>query len=145
MDMWEDWGESLIESIWIWDQGCTPPLCFIVKFLLSSFEWIALATASNFEAQAIKQQMNTDEIFDWSRKCHPALDVLVVGYPDGSIECVIYFVWMWDASDSTDVTKAAHPDDAKVDLRLWNVGGDGPRMEEARGQMRDGLHQSWRR
>jgi len=42
--------------------------------------------------------------------------------------------------DGIEISIATKADDAKIDLSLWNVGGDAPGMEEARGKIWDGLH-----
>jgi hypothetical protein len=47
-------------------------------------------------------------------------------------------------SDSVDISVASKADDAKVDLSLWNVGGDdGVGMEEVCGSKWNFLHQLW--
>jgi len=63
--------------------------------------------------------------------------------PYTPVERQVYFGWHWDALDSFEISIATKADNAKIDLSLWNVGGDAPGMEEARRRIRDGLHQYW--
>jgi hypothetical protein len=56
-----------------------------------------------------------------------------------------YFGWVWEPGDAVNVSTATKSNDAKVDLSLWNVGGDAPGMEQARSTLRNWLHSSWQR
>ena len=53
-------------------------------------------------------------------------------------EQMAYFGWVWEESAAQGVQMAMRLDDAKVDLGLWNVGGDGEGLEEARGGVDSG-------
>jgi hypothetical protein len=55
-----------------------------------------------------------------------------------------WFRWVWEPGDSGNVSTATKADEAKVDLSLWNVGGDGPGMEVAHATIRNWLHSFWR-
>ena len=51
---------------------------------------------------------------------------------DGPIELMVYFGWVWEPSNSADVSTVTMADGAEVDLSLGNVGGDAPGMQGAR-------------
>jgi len=137
-DVREDWGATLIETVLKWDEGCSPPLQMIAEFVLSTWEWLMKITT-----MTMPEKKKVESVFDWGRLQHPRLDVSVPGYPGGSLERAVYYGWVWEPKDAFDVTVATHSDDAEVNLSLWNVGGDGPGMEEARKAIRGGLHSFW--
>jgi len=108
--------------------------------VLSTWEWLMKITTTT-----MPEKKKVESVFDWGRLRHPHLDVSVPGYPGGSLERAVYFGWVWEPKDAFDITVAMRSDDAEVNLSLWNVGGDGPGMEDARKAICGGLHLFWRR
>ena len=144
LDLREDWGDALVKPMWRWDEGATPPLRFIVEFVLSANQWLPASGALAGQLDT-RWNENTQLEIDWGRTRPPLPDLPVSGCPSGTLERMTYFGWTWESTDTLATSKATRADDADVDLSLWNVGGDGPGMEESRTGIRTGLHSSWRR
>jgi len=108
-----------------------PPLHLLVEFLLSRYGWLT-GEMNELDMETIGNKMEKlIDDFDWSRTLPPGLSVVTADPLVSPAEHVMYFSWVWEPRDAVDVTVATKLDDAKVDLSLWNVGGDGEGMELA--------------
>ena len=143
LDLREDWGNHLINDVWEWNQMESPPLRLLVEFTLSANTCLQSELKLT---NPIRKGMHNEECFDWSRT-RPALST-AHATESGSlspVEEAVCFGWHWDSADGIEVSTAARADDAKIDLSLWNVGGDAEGMEEAREIIRNALHSRWTR
>ena len=141
LDLREDWGAMIVNDVWKWNNSESPPLRFMVEFVLSALPWLSDRVST---MKPVNKEKNIEEVIDWSRTKDPSL-FLNSDLEDSrtALECWIYFGWHWDPIDSVDISVATKADDAEVDLSLWNVGGDGPGMENARGIIRNLLRDRW--
>jgi len=144
LDVREDWGASILDYIWEWNDRGSPPLRCLVEFVLSAAEILGRESDGTGPDNP---ETETIEVIDWGRQRYPFEEVVdELGAPCSVLDQRVYRGWFWDPLDSVEVSVATKADDAEVDLSLWNVGGDGPGMEEARTVLReDWLWQVWLR
>jgi len=132
LDLHEDWGKHLITDVWEWNKGASPPLRLMVEFVISARAWLGSRLGPEFP---IHNEGGEEEVLDWARVWPASVLADSDSSPYTPVERQVYFGWHWDALDSIDISIATKADDAKVDLSLWNVGGDAPGMEDARGKI----------
>jgi hypothetical protein len=116
----------------------------MVKFVLSALPGLQVrALAVNPESKDSNVGKTLD-CFDWRHTREPMLHLEMDPIdPRFALERRIYFAWHWDTTDAINISIATKTDDAEIDLSLWNVGGDGPVMEDARAMIRNFLHSRW--
>ena len=162
LDLRGDWGSTLLEAVWAWNDGASVPLRLLVEFIMAGSEWLrqSAITAPEQGAEPVpdsclltkeanEEQTNIiEDKIDWGRVRAPWLgraDTTCLGQTD--LERMVYFGWVWEPQDVADkgVTVATKSDDAEVDLKLWAVGGDGAELEQARAVLRVFLLRRWSR
>jgi len=133
-------GKRLVADVWEWNNGAAPPLRLMVEFVISARGW--LSSRLGLECPVRNEGCN-EEVLDWARVRPASVLADLDLSPYTPLKRQVYFGWHWDALDSLEISVATKADDARIDLLLWNVGGDAPGMEEARTRIQDGLHQYW--
>lgn len=144
LDLREDWGAKLVNYVWEWNKLDAPPLRFMVEFVLSALPCLQVRTLAVNPESKDSDVGKTLDCFDWSHTRDPTLHLETDPIdPRSALKCWIYFAWHWDATDTVNISVATKADDAEIDLSLWNVGGDGPGMEDARAVIRNFLRRCW--
>ena len=59
MDLCEDWDKSLVEAIWNWDEGKSPPLRLLVEFLMEGAPWLTRGELDELRQKEIKEKRKT--------------------------------------------------------------------------------------
>ena len=101
VDLREDWGNDLLDLVWQWDRGASPPLRIVVEFVLSAADWLCGEQTSR-EMPPAKDKDKAFDVFDWSR-VHPPLLSNISGVAGISLERLAYFGWVWEPSDGANV------------------------------------------
>jgi hypothetical protein len=133
IDLREDWAGALLDLLWPSTGGHVVPLRILNETSLALLPWIRSAASSGTETDFLK-----DVELDFGRVCPPWVNAVEEPLSD-------FKGWNWAADSADDVRVAARADDAGVDLSLWAVGGDGPKMEGARDAIRSFMLAFWRR
>lgn len=139
----EGWGTRVMSDVWEWSNRAPPPLRLMVELALSTRSLLQV------RCSAASPECNTqhvEESLDWAR----ARDPLWVSSnellePCPALGNCVCFGWHWDQGNAIQASTASKADDAKVDVSLWSMGGDGPGTEDAREKFRSGLHTIWKR
>lgn len=63
--------------------------------------------------------------------------------PVSPAERAAYFGWHWGAADAAKAPTASKANNAEINLKLWNVGSDGPNMEMLCGRVRNCCLKWW--
>jgi hypothetical protein len=139
VDLREDWGATLVEAMWGWDSGAAPPLRLLVEFGLAARSWLQQLVGEKVTEG--EEDSCVKEFLDWGRVRAPWLGIGEAPHFDR----MQFYGWDWGKADAVEGAVACRADDAQVDLALWAIGGEGERLEKARGAIRDFLHGCWRR
>lgn len=142
LDVREDWGNSLAEEVWTWFDGGSPPIRLIAEFVLAAYTWLT-GNGNGLEGIPTNQEKKLSGDFNWSRTCPPGLSPASSDADATPGERRLYFGWVFDERTAQDIGVATKPDDAEVDLSMWNVGGDGEGMAKARTNLRAYFHRRW--
>jgi hypothetical protein len=121
LDLRDDWGCAVLETVWAWDGGASPPLRLLAEFALECLPLLRAATTQELDE-------TLEGSWDWGRNRPPWVEKEPSG--DGD-----FFGWNWISDEVGRDVLAVKADDATANLSLWAVGGPGEHMDRAR----DGL------
>jgi hypothetical protein len=125
MDLREDWAPSLLTDLWEGNDGYNPHLRILAETAIGAVPWIRDTATPVLEAHS------HHPIVDWGRTRPPWVR-------DGGGDND-FLGWNWVVDTAGEARVATKADDAGVDLSLWAIGGDGPKMELARQILRSFL------
>jgi hypothetical protein len=129
LDLRDDWGRDLMETVWAWYQGAPPPLRLLSEFVLECLPGIRALSG-------LKSKRTLEDAWDWGRIRPPWVEK--EPSPDGD-----FFGWNWITDSVGGDILAVKADDAAANLALWAVGGTGEEMELARDGIRRLMFRFW--
>jgi hypothetical protein len=68
MELREDWGKSLVEAIWSWDEGEALPLRLLVESLMETAPWL---NRGELDEVRKREKKENSRPVDWSRERLP--------------------------------------------------------------------------
>mmetsp|Transcript_14468 Transcript_14468/g.20830 ORF Transcript_14468/g.20830 Transcript_14468/m.20830 type:complete len:795 (+) Transcript_14468:3270-5654(+) len=127
LDLRPDWAAETLPLLWEINSGTPLPLRFPLEFAVASLESIVAD-------HKVELPQN-----DWRTVRPPRLEDFTPGSevaPNSNIRRLAYFGWVWEPADSLTISKAIASDDAKVNYKLWDIGGPTARFGRARDSLR---------
>jgi hypothetical protein len=129
LDLRDDWGRAVLETVWAWDGGAPPPLRLLAEFALECLPHLQATTTQELDE-------TLEGPWDWGRNRPPWVEKEPSG--DGD-----FFGWNWISDEVGRDVLAVKADDATANLSLWAVGGPGEHMDRARDGLRRLLFGFW--